>query len=185
MEERIFEPLGMTDTGFWVEPEDAGHLVTAYRPGTDGALEPFELEDPPFTVKPALLEGAVGLVSTVPDYLRFGQMLLNEGELGGVRLLEPETVRMMVANGLSDSIVEARGNGLGWGLANVNVVLDPASVRYPSSVGEYTWNGSAGTIFWVNPEEDLVVVIMQQRQPSDVESMRPRVKTLVHEALTD
>ena len=92
---------------------------------------------------------------------------------------------MMVANGLSDSIVADRGNGLGWSLANVNVILDPATVRYPSAAGEYTWNGSAGTIFWVNPTEDLVLVIMQQRQPSDVEGLRQQVKTLVHEALTD
>ena len=185
MEERVFAPLGMTDTGFWVEPEDVDQLVTAYRPRESGGLEPFELEAVPFTVKPELLEGAVGLVSTVPDYLRFGQMLLNEGELAGHRILSAETVQMMVANGLSDSIVADRGNSLGWALANVNVILDPATVRYPSSAGEYTWNGSAGTIFWVNPTEDLVLVIMQQRQPSDVEGLRQQVKTLVHEALTD
>jgi CubicO group peptidase (beta-lactamase class C family) len=184
MEERIFAPLGMTDTGFWVEPGDVSRLATAYRPLESGGLEPFELEAAPFTVKPEILEGAVGLVSTVPDYLRFGQMLLNEGELGGQRLLSPETVRMMVANGLSDSIVADRGNGLGWGLANVNVILDPTTVRYPSATGEYTWNGSAGTIFWVNPAEDMVIVIMQQRQPSDVEGLRQQIKTLVHEAIT-
>jgi CubicO group peptidase (beta-lactamase class C family) len=112
-------------------------------------------------------------------------MLLNEGELGGERILEAETVRMMVANGLTDSVTEGRGNGLGWGLANVNVILDPADVRYPSAAGEYTWNGSAGTIFWVNPEEDMVIVIMVQRQPSDPEGLRQQVKTLVHEAITD
>ena len=185
MQERVFGPLGMTDTGFWVEPGDVGRLTTAYRPRESGGLEPFELEALPFTVKPELLEGTVGLVSTVPDYLHFAQMLLDEGELGGARILAPETVRMMVANGLSDQVVEGRGNGLGWGLANVNVVLDPEGLSAPSAVGEYTWNGSAGTVFWVNPEEDMVIVIMLQRQPANPEGLRDRVKTLVYDAITD
>jgi CubicO group peptidase (beta-lactamase class C family) len=182
MEERLFGPLGMTDTGFWVEPTDVGRLTTVYRPMESGGLEPFEIEEVPFTVKPELLEGTVGLVSTVPDYLKFGQLLLNEGELGGVRLLEAETVRTMVANGLSDAIVEDRGNGLGWGLANVNVVLEPAEGRY---LGEYTWNGSAGTVFWVDPNQETVIVVMLQRQPSNPEGLRDRVKALVYEAITD
>ena len=105
----------------------------------------------PFTERPALIEGAVGLLSTVPDYLRFSQMLLNQGQLGGVRLLRPETVQSMTRNGLSDGVLRARGGGMGWGLANVNVVIDPAGLGYPANRGEYGWDGSAGTIFWIDP----------------------------------
>ena len=88
LDERIFKPLGMTDTGFWVRPEQRARLATVYQSARGGGLEPFEIEpEAPFTERPTLLEGAVGLVSTVPDYLRFSQMLLNRGELNGIRLL--------------------------------------------------------------------------------------------------
>ncbi len=185
LQERIFAPLGMTGTGFWVEPDRVARLTTVYRPLEAGGLEPFEIEEIPFTVKPQLLEGAVGLVSTVPDYLRFGQMLLNEGELGGARILRAETVREITSNGLSDSILEGRGNGIGWGLGNVNVIVDPEAVGYPSALGEYGWNGSAGTIFWVNPAEDMVVVLMWQRQPTNPDQLQQQAKTLIHEAIID
>src|SRR5688572_22966844 len=87
--ERILRPLGMNDTSFWVERDAAPRLVTVYQRGQDGGPAPFEIEEVPFTQKPALMEGAVGLVSTAIDFLRFGQMLLNKGTLEGVRLLSP------------------------------------------------------------------------------------------------
>ena len=110
---------------------------------------PVEIEAVPFTERPALLEGAVGLVSTVPDYLRFSQMLLEGGALGGVRVLRAETVARMTANGLPADVQAARGGAMGWGLANVNVLLDPGASG--ASRGEYGWDGTAGTIFWVDP----------------------------------
>jgi CubicO group peptidase (beta-lactamase class C family) len=95
-------------------------------------LTPIEIEEIPFTVRPALLEGAVGLVSTVPDYLRFCQMLLNAGELDGVRLLRQSTVERMTRNGLPDAVLAARGGTMGWGLANVNVAMNAGGTARPA-----------------------------------------------------
>jgi CubicO group peptidase (beta-lactamase class C family) len=129
----------------------------------------------PFTERPALLEGAVGLVSTVPDFLRFSQMLLNKGELDGVRLLQAATVQQMTRNGLSDAVQKARGGSMGWGLANVNVLLDPAAPNR----GEYGWDGTAGTIFWVDPSSQRIAILMTQSSPANPDQIRQRFKTLV------
>jgi CubicO group peptidase (beta-lactamase class C family) len=174
LDQRIFKPLGMTDTSFWVRPEQRARLATVYRPAR-GGLEAFEIEpDAPFTERPALLEGAVGLVSTVPDYLRFCQMLLNRGELNGARLLRAETVDTMTANGLSDAVLRLRGGKHGWGLGNVDVAID---------TGEYGWDGSAGTVFTVDPRHDLITVLMWQSVPADPDGLRARFHTLVTRAV--
>ncbi len=183
LEERIFRPLGMTDTGFWVDPARVHRLTTVYQATEDGGLRPYQIEEVPFTEKPELLEGAVGLVSTVPDYLRFTQMLLNGGELDSVRLLAEETVAAMTSNGLPDAILEQLGGGIGWGFANVNVVLDALASPLPASVGEYSRGGSAGTMSWMDPEEELLVVIMWQNNPSNPGTIRDDFKTLVRESL--
>jgi CubicO group peptidase (beta-lactamase class C family) len=182
LQERIFGPLGMIDTGFWVEPERAGRLATVYSPAEAGVLRPIEIEAIPFTVKPTLLEGAVGLVSTVPDFLRFAQMLANGGELGGVRLLRGSTVEMITQNGLSSEIMSTRRGGSGWALANVSVLVEPA----PGSgfrAGEYRWDGSAGTEFWVDPTSGATLVTMWQSQPANPEQLRQRITAAVREAL--
>jgi CubicO group peptidase (beta-lactamase class C family) len=183
--ERIFGPLGMSDTGFWPRDAGAARLTTVYAPAPDGGLKPIELEDVPFTERPALIEGAVGLLSTVPDYLRFSQMLLNRGQLGGVRIVRPETVDSMIRNGLSDGVLGARGGGMGWGLANVNVVLDAGGLGYPANPGEYGWDGSAGTIFWIDPGKELITILMTQSSPANPDSLRQRFKTIVESALVD
>ena len=161
--------------------DDKGAQVV-YAPAPVGGLTPIEIETLPFTERPALLEGAVGLVSTVPDYLRFGQMLLNNGMLGGVRLLQASTVALMTANRLSDSIVSARG-GIGWALLNVNVALDAATFNYPVSRGEYGWDGSAGTIFWVDPSLDMVTVLMTQSVPPNPDGFRQEFKTRIRKSV--
>src|SRR5262245_62584256 len=105
----------MTDTMFWAAtPEQRARLTTVYGPGGSGQLVRVETETMPFTERPTLIEGAVGLLSTVPDYLRLAQMLLNKGELDGVRLLQAKTVETMNAKGLSESIQKARGGSQGW-----------------------------------------------------------------------
>jgi len=172
-EERIFAPLGMTDTRFWVSADRRPSLTTVYAPA-DGGLKPIEIEEVPFTDKPALLEGAVGLVSTVPDYLRFAQMLLNNGQLGGVRLLRADTVERMTKNGLSEAVLAARGGSMGWGLANVNVAIDG---------GEYGWDGTAGTIFWNDPARETVTILMTQSVPANPDGLRQRFKALVAQAV--
>ena len=175
LDERVFKPLGMTETGFWVRPEQRARLATVYQSARGGGLTPFEIEtEVPFTERPTLLEGAVGLVSTVPDYLRFSQMLLNRGELNGTRLLSAKTVDMMTANGLSDAELKLRGGTRGWGLGNVDVALD---------TGEYGWDGTAGTIFTIDPRRELITVLMWQTVPADPDGLRARFKALVDRAV--
>lgn len=113
---RLLGPLGMNDTMFWVPADARPRLAKVYAPLAAGGLTPVEIEEVPFTDRPTLLEGAVGLVSTVPDYLAFCQMILNKGALGGVRLLKPETVAAMTANGLSPEVLKARGGSIGLGV---------------------------------------------------------------------
>jgi CubicO group peptidase (beta-lactamase class C family) len=172
--ERIFRPLAMSDTGFAVTAEQRPRLATVYALARDGGIAPVEIEAVPFTVKPTLLEGAVGLVSTVPDYLRFCQMLLNGGELEGTRLLRADTVAAMTRNALSDAVLAARGGAMGWGLANVNV--SPAT-------GEYGWDGTAGTIFWIDPARDMITILMTQIAPANPDSLRQRFKALIDQAV--
>jgi len=185
LDQRVFRPLGMIDTGFWVRREQRPRLAAVYGPSQDGGLALIEIEVVPFTKRPALLEGAVGLVSTVPDYLRFSLMLLNRGELNGVRILRAKTVDTMTGNSLSDPVLKARGGAMGWGLANVNVVLDPTGLNYPANRGEYGWDGTAGTIFWIDPAREMVTILMTQSSPANPDLLRQRFKTLIQQAVVD
>ncbi|MFN7983240.1 MAG: serine hydrolase domain-containing protein [Vicinamibacterales bacterium] len=180
LQTRIFTPLKMVDTGFFATPAQRPRLATVYTPEAGGVLRPVEIEAVPFTEKPALLEGAVGLVSTGPDFLRFSQMLLNRGELEGARLLKPETVDAMVRNDLPDTVLASRGNGvMGWGLGNVNIVMKPESLRYPANRGEYGWDGTAGTIFWNDPTTGSVILLLTQSSPPDPDALRQKFKTAI------
>jgi CubicO group peptidase (beta-lactamase class C family) len=169
-EERILRPLKMSDTGFWTRPDQRARLTQVYATSASG-LAPIEIETVPFTEKPTLLEGAVGLVSTVPDYLRFSQMLLNKGELDGARLLKAATVERMIVNGLPEAMTRTR-NGVGWGLANVNVAAN----------GEYGWDGTAGTIFWIDPRSETITILMTQSSPANPDGLRQKFKVLVDQA---
>ena len=184
LEERIFRPLGMTDTMFWAAtPEQRARLTTVYGPAQGGGLTPVETETLPFTERPTLIEGAVGLLSTVPDYLRFSQMLLNKGELDGVRLLSAKTVETMTVNGLSEAVQATRGGSMGWGLANVQVTL--SSTAGGPSTGEYGWDGTAGTIFWIDPAKETAIVLMTASQPSNPGQIRQRFTSIVQQAVVD
>ena len=182
---RILQPLGMSDTAFWVDDVSRARLATVYQRGQDGALAPFEIEEVPFTEKPALMEGAVGLVSTTEDFIRFGQMLLNKGELSGVRLLKAETVASMTINALSPEILRGKGGNVGWGLANVDVVVGEGSRGYLTAIGEYGWDGSAGTFFAVDPAKELVITLMTQNLPANPEQLRQKFKSAVVQAIVD
>ena len=175
----VFAPLKMNDTVFVVGPDRQARFTTAYAPDPGGGLRRTETEDVPFTDRPKLIEGAVGLVSTVPDYLRFCQMLLNGGELDGKRILQRSTVERMTRNGLSESVLAARGGPMGWGLANVNVMMDKASRVY----GEYGWDGTAGTIFWNDPARQMVTILMTQSVPANPDGIRQKFKAIVQSAL--
>lgn len=187
--ERLFAPLGMTDTVFRADADRADRLTTVYRlDDASGALYPWAIEDVPFTERPALIEGGVGLLSTVTDYLRFSQMFLNGGALDGVRVLEPETVALMTRNHVPEAALPLAGSGYmagsGWGLG-FNVVLDAGRYPFPVGEGEYWWDGSSGTRFSIDPEHGLVTVIMAAVSPSRGGGFREEFKRLVHRAIAD
>ena len=185
LDERIFRPLRMTDTMFWAAtPEQRARLTTVYGPAQGGGLTQVDTETLPFTERPTLIEGAVGLLSTVPDYLRFSQMLLNKGELDGVRLLSAKTVETMTANGLSEAVQRRAVDRWAGGLANVQVLLNPTADD-PASKGEYGWDGTAGTIFWVDPGKEMVTVLMTPSSPSNPDQIRQRFKAIVQQAVAD
>jgi CubicO group peptidase (beta-lactamase class C family) len=168
---RIFEPLGMKDTAFFVPAEKLPRLATLYSwSESAGALAP-QPRNPDVTRMPGLPSGGGGLYSTAADYFRFAQMLLNGGELDGVRLLKPSTVEMMRTNVLSDRVLNS-GSGIGQARFSpaqgfgydVAVVLDPAAAKRPVGKGSYWWWGIGGTWFWNDPTNDVVMIGIIQRQ---------------------
>jgi CubicO group peptidase (beta-lactamase class C family) len=193
--ERIFGPLGMTDTAFSVAPAEAGRLAALYGPDprTGRAVRDDRLGAAALR-EPACLSGGGGLVSTAGDYLRFAEMLRAGGRLGDVRLLGSRTVRLMATNHLpgggdlerfgraaySETAYEGVGFGLGF-----SVVEDPVAAGYPCSRGEFAWGGAASTAFWVDPVEGLVVLFLTQLLPSDTHPIRSQLHQLVAQALVD
>ena len=183
LKERVFDPLGMTDTSFWVPPEKAERFAEVYVYGDDGALKlPDEepLRQRNFLAPVKFLSGGGGLVSTTMDYARFCQMLLNGGELDGVRLLAPSTVALMHRNQVPKGVPEF-SPGQGFGL-NFAVVLDPVEADGISK-GEYYWGGAAGTWFWIDPAEDLIFVGMIQQFGENRPDLRSLSRRLAYQAI--
>ncbi|MDX2237520.1 MAG: serine hydrolase domain-containing protein [Hyphomonadaceae bacterium] len=195
LHERIFKPLGMRDTGFFADPQEAHRLAACYALTPSGRTI---LQDDPATsrylAQPSVLSGGGGLVSTAHDYMRFARMLLNRGSLDGVQILSPKTVALMTLNhipggrDLTEASVslfsEATYAGLGFGLG-VACTRDVAKTMLPDSVGSYFWGGMASTFFWVDPLEDLAVVFMTQLMPSTSYPVRRDLRTLVYAAMTE
>jgi len=186
LQESLFTPLGMTDTVFWADQNRVLRLATVYRP-TNGELVPYQIESVPFTDNPTLKEGGVGLLSTVMDYMRFSQMILNGGNFSGKQILTEETVSLVFENAIPDSVmpIGTRGYwaGSGWTLGGFNVVLDESAYDHPVSQGTIWWDGSAGTRYWIDPNENLVMVIMGQVSPSSGNGFRENFKRLVDTAI--
>lgn len=158
LKERIFAPLGMKDTDFYAPQDKAERLATTYHPTEDG-LKP--VSNAPFLTKPSFLNGGGGLVSSTSDYLRFARMLLNGGELDGVRLLKPETVRMMASDQLPEGVEGpnwAPGNRFGL---NVAVVTDSEKAGH-LPVGTYWWWGIQGSWVWIDPANGIITLGMMQ-----------------------
>jgi CubicO group peptidase (beta-lactamase class C family) len=191
--ERIFRPLGMTDTTFQVAEGDAGRLAALYspQPQTGRAVRNDALGRLALEPRSAF-SGGGGLISTAADYHRFMRMLLNEGELDGARLLGPRTLRYMASNHLLGGVdLEAFGrplfaettfDGVGFGLG-FSVVQDPVANKSPASLGEFGWGGAASTAFWIDPVERLTVLFMTQLLPSSTHPLRSQLHQLVHQAL--
>jgi CubicO group peptidase (beta-lactamase class C family) len=196
LQTRIFGPLGMVDTGFYVPKQKAHRLAQLYTYGPDGSLLPpsryaglARLGNQPLTADdvlgrylepPTFLSGGGGLVSTTADYLRFAQMLLNGGELDGIRILSPLTVDMMRRNQLPREVKEI-SPGVGFGL-DFAVIDDPIAAD-GISPGEYFWTGAAGTWFWIDPAEELVFVGMIQQFGADRPDVRSLSRRLTYQAI--
>jgi CubicO group peptidase (beta-lactamase class C family) len=206
LKERIFDPLGMADTDFFV-PADKAHRFAACYNADPGGMMSFHaaekkggltLQDDPttssFLAKPSFISGGGGLCSTAADYLTFCRALLGGGELGGVRLIGPKTLALMTTNHLPGGrdlpemsrsmFAEATYNGIGFGLG-FSVTMDPAKTLIPGSPGEYAWGGAATTSFWIDPKEELIAIFMTQVMPSSAYPVRRELRTMVYSAITD
>ncbi len=190
LEERLFEPLGMTDTDFYVPPEKVERFAQVYGYGPDGKLTPQEGFGGAnnYLVDQAFESGGGGLVGTAMDYLRFSQMLLNGGELDGVRILAPLTVEIMHRNqmpsGMGNGVLGAGGTSFGLDFA---IIEDPVAAESYSK-GEYYWGGAAGTWFWVDPVEDIVFVGMIQAfggPNGQVPNVRATSRQALYQAITE
>jgi CubicO group peptidase (beta-lactamase class C family) len=190
MREEVLSPLGMGDTDF-VVPQDHLHRFAAnYVPGEGGRLVLADDPSDSRFSRPRMASGGGGLVSTAADYLRFCRLLLNRGELNGVRLLGRKTVDMMLANHLPGDIAdmgksrfsESTYVGIGFGLG-FSVMLDPAKAQILGTPGEVAWGGAASTAFWVDPSEDMAVLLLTQLMPSSTYPIRRELRVLSYQAL--
>jgi CubicO group peptidase (beta-lactamase class C family) len=185
LQERIFKPLGMSDTFFEVPADKLDRFAANYR---FSKSETMKLTDGPadskFGKEVTFFSGGGGLVSTAEDYWRFCQMLLNKGEFQGQRLLGRKSVELMTLDHLPAVLEEHEPtSSFGFGLG-VQVITDVAASGSPGSVGTYSWGGAAGTIFWIDPEEELTAMVMIQLMNSPYE-LRSEVKSLVYSAIID
>ncbi|MGI9597108.1 MAG: serine hydrolase domain-containing protein [Acidimicrobiales bacterium] len=205
--ERFFGPLGMVDTGFWVDDDRADRLAANY---AVPSLSPFPLpegtegdamvaidqgdETSPYRKPPTFLSGGGGLVSTIGDYHRFTQMLIRGGDYEGARVLGRKTIEYASSNHLPGGLdlasmgqpvfSETKYDGIGFGLG-FSVVIDPMAAQVISSPGEFAWGGAASTLFWIDPAEELTVIGLTQLMPSSAYPIRQDLKALVYGALTE
>jgi CubicO group peptidase (beta-lactamase class C family) len=198
LETRLFEPLGMHDTAFYVPEDKRDRFTCCYQPESPaGGLKlQDDARESPYAKPPLLESGGGGLVSTAHDYLRFCRMMLNGGTLDGVQILSPKTVALFSLNFLPDGrqvadmttpgmFSEAGYAGVGFSLG-CGVNVDVARTRLPGTLGEYFWGGAAATAFWIDPKEKLTVVFMTQVIGSPARlTLRRDLRTLVYSAMTE
>jgi CubicO group peptidase (beta-lactamase class C family) len=189
---RIFEPLKMKDTGFWVDKSKVSRVTRVHTYGPDKRITTTPATGDASS-RPVFLSASGGLLSTVEDYFRFAQMLLNGGHFDGARLLKPATVELMRTNVLAENVkVDLYGpaeEGIGFGM-DVAIVMDPAKAGRLQGRNTYYWGGAFGTWFWVDPTHDVVVVGMIQNLRGSIPNggtppMRSMSQKLVYEALVD
>ena len=191
---RIFDPLGMKDTGFSVDASKKDRVTKVFTYGPDKKLMTAPTQSDP-TRKPVFLSGGGGLLSTTEDYLRFAQMMLNGGHANGKRFLKASTVELMRTNVLEPGVkVDLYGptsiqEGVGFGL-DFAIVMDPARASLPDGKNSFYWGGAFGTWFWIDPTNDVIVVGMMQnvngsRPTGGSPQVRPLSRKLVYAALVD
>ena len=194
LQEHIFEPLGMTDTSFWVAPGELDRFAANYQRQPDKTLK--LIDDPEtssYLKEPSFLSGGGGLTGTTADYFRFCEMLRRGGELDGARILGPRTINLMTKNHLAGgrdltemaigAFSETANEGVGFGLGFAMTLSEVETGALGE--GDYYWGGAASTIFWVDPREDLVVIFMTQLMPSATFNFRGQLKNIVYSAIVD
>jgi CubicO group peptidase (beta-lactamase class C family) len=189
LKQHVFDPLGMKDTSFTVPAGKQARFAEIYELAPGGGIRPVAGDTPraQFREGARFKSGGGGLTSTVGDYLRFAQMMLNGGELDGVRLLSPKTVALMTAPALRDDQVDylkpfMPGYNTGLGVA---VLTDLGRSELPGSVGEFNWAGAASTYFFVDPKEKLIAVLVTQYFPFTQYPLREELKALTYQALME
>ncbi|WP_431280893.1 serine hydrolase domain-containing protein [Humitalea sp. 24SJ18S-53] len=193
LRERLIDPLGMADTGFHVPPGESGRLAANYGRGADGRLA--LIDDPADSryLRPRTVHsGGGGLVSTAADYWQFCRMMLNKGALDGVRYLGRKTVELMMTNHLRGDMAamgqprwsESTAEGIGFGLG-FSVTLDPARAQILGTPGECAWGGAASTAFWIDPAEEMAVILLTQLMPSSALPLRRELRVLSYQAVID
>jgi CubicO group peptidase (beta-lactamase class C family) len=184
LQERIFDPLGMTDTAFYVPQSKRNRFAVCYGPEEGGGLKRHsdDLGFRNYKELPKNPSGGGGLVSTAEDYLQFCRMLRNGGEMGGVRLLGRKSIELMILDHMCGKIpprIEPpRGFGLGF-----SVLTNLASMHALGSLGTFGWGGAANTTFWIDPKEDLIGILMLQFMPANTYPVIPDFNTAVYQAL--
>jgi len=191
MQEKIFDPLGMVDTAFHIDPSKLSRFCSLYGKTKDSDFVVLDLPESSEYLPPVVMHsGGAGLVSTTADYLRFSQCILNKGELNGVRLLGPKTVELMTCNHLPPELLPIAFEGtepmlgMGFGLG-FGVMLDTAQTGVMGSLGDHGWGGYAETFFWIDPKEDLIAILMSQYLPSQTYPIRKEFRTVVYQAIVD
>jgi CubicO group peptidase (beta-lactamase class C family) len=185
MQERLFEPLDMNDTHFWLDDTKGGRLMSQYRPGEDLKIvlqDPGTEESRWISGPKNVPRGAGGLVSTARDYMRFQMAMLNGGELDGVRLLAPATISLMMENHTGDLPLWLPGPGMGFGLGWA-VVEDRGEAATPLSEGSAYWGGAYCTISWIDRDQELIGILMTQVRPYNHLNIRQDFQVLTHQAV--
>jgi CubicO group peptidase (beta-lactamase class C family) len=181
--ERIFEPLGIRDTYYNIPKEKVNRVAAVYTPDKDGKI--VLRRKPEYHEPTAYFPGVAGLNGTAADYFRFCQMVLNGGEYEGHRLLGRMTVDMMITNQIgTGKRIYIRGDGYGFGLG-YGILTDPSKSPDALSIGTFSWGGADGTLFWIDPVEDLIGIMMIQINPYSHFNIRPLFSVVVSQAITD
>lgn len=188
LREELLLKLNMQSTMFWASGADQERLAVVYRP-TNGMLQSYQIESIPYTIQPRLIEGGVGLLSTVGDFVNFSQMILDGGMFKDERILREDTVELIFENAVPEQAMPIGTSGYwagsGWSWGGFNLVLNPDAYGFPVSAGTIWWDGSAGTRYFIDPAQNMVIVIMAQVSPSHGAGFRENFSRLVNTAIIE
>ncbi|MDG2421291.1 MAG: serine hydrolase [Gammaproteobacteria bacterium] len=188
LENELLSKLDMNSTMFWAGGRYQDRVATVYRP-TNGELAPYQIETVPFTNRPQLIEGGVGLLSSVLDFVNFSQMILDGGIFQDERILKPEIAELIYENAVPEAAMPIGSSGYwigsGWTWGGFNLVLDSDAYNFPVSEGTIWWDGSAGTRYFIDRKQNIIIVIMAQVSPSSGGGFRENFSCLVDASIIE